>query len=182
MRIACINLGIILLLCITTIHSYAQNPSYQLTVESGGYVDFKIHSMQQYENVSGIDYTNWTRLKIVFKDTTAGVQEWKLGFKANTSDFLTNVPGRVLPLNYVSIDAVDGDTLQAGDGNTSIYIENSPQPLTDASYTSLVTGADEGTYRLYINYHCDSTLLQKYPDYYLTEIIYKIVPQGDPFE
>ncbi|MFO8233877.1 MAG: hypothetical protein R6U04_00535 [Bacteroidales bacterium] len=178
MRVVCKQFLLILLfLFITNTILYTQNPSYQLTIESGGYVDFKIVSMHQYENDGGIDYPSWTRLKVVYNDTTDGTQEWKLGFKAGTSDFITGVENRTLPLNYVSVYVADIDTISNDD---NVSIEDQPLALTD-EYQELVENADEGTYRLYVTYQLDSVLLENYPDYYNTEIIYKIVPNGENF-
>lgn len=178
MRVVCIKILLNLFLLFFVIHIVnAQNPSYQVTIESGGYVDFKIHSMHQYENDGGIHYPDWTRLKIVYNDTTDGVQEWKLGFKASTGEFITGVENRSLPLDYVSIYAADGDTI-SNDGDA--IIQNDPVPLEE-NYQPLLENVDEGTYRVLISYQLDSALLENYPDYYNSEIIYKVVPQEDDF-
>ena len=132
-------------------------------------MDFKIYSLNRYQG--GLSYTNWTRLKIVYKDTTAGTQtdKWFLDFKANTPNFVSSVPERNLPLNYVSIDVSDAD----GNLASTATIVSDPQPLSD-EYTNIIDMGDEGTYRVNITYRLDSVLIGHLPDYYNTELIFKM--------
>ena len=161
-------LKMIILLSLSCRYSLAQNPSARLTVESGGYMDFKIYSLNRYEG--GLEYTTWSRVQIVFRDTTEGKQtdRWSLAFKANTTNFVSSVPGRNLPLDYVSIEISDTDSL-----STTSTLLSGPHELSN-SYTDLVLDGDEGTYNFEITYRLDSALLGRAPDYYNTELIFKL--------
>ena len=90
---------IIVFLVLLDGYSFAQDPTYRLTVESGGYMDFKIYSLDRYDG--GITYTDWTTLRIDFNDSDNS-HEWYLAFKANTNEF-TGSGTRFLPLSSVSI-------------------------------------------------------------------------------
>lgn len=157
----------VLLLLFQTV-TFSQNPTYQLQVESGGYMDFKIYSLNRYEG--GISYDNWTRLKIIFTDTTSGTttDKWYLDFKANTTDFLGSSSN--IPLDYVSIEISDAC---GGCLTSTADLAAGKQQLTDA-YVNLINNGDEGTFRLNITYHLDSVLLNRPPDYYSTELIFKL--------
>ena len=146
--------------------AFSQNPSFRLQIETGGFMDFKIYSLNRYEG--NITYNDWTRLRITYTDTSSGTQfnKWELKFKANTTDFIGSVGN--LPLDYVSIEVND-----AGGNLGGAIIDNGPHPLSD-TYTNLIQGGDEGTFRLSVTYRLDSALLNKSPDYYNTELIFKL--------
>jgi|GEM_PF-1923026 len=150
-----------------------QNPSYQLYVESGGYMDFKIYSLSKYQG--GVSYTNWTRLKIVYTDTTAGTQtnKWYLSFKANTDEFVGVIPTETLPLNYVSLYV---ESLNRENPATSETLYQGPHPLPRSSdgFEPLVKFGDEGVFKLNITYRLDSAVIGHDPDYYNTELIFKM--------
>ena len=161
-------LNVILFLFLSHGYALAQNPTGGITVESGGYMDFKIYSLNRYEG--GLEYTSWSRLQIVFRDTTDGkqVDRWNLSFKANTSNFVSSVPGREMPLDYVSIQVTDADSL-----SSTATILSGPHALSD-TYTDLLLDGDEGTYNLEITYRLDSAVIGRAPDYYNTELIFKL--------
>ena len=150
--------------------SWAQNPTYQLIVESGGYTDFKLHTLSQYDG--GMTYTNWTRLKVVYKDTTSGIQrdKWFLSFKANTPEFESSVDGRTLPLNSISL-FIESLTAQTTGRDGTLY--QGPHSVSDG-YIPLVENGDEGTFHIEISYNLDSPLLGHQPDYYITQLIFKM--------
>mgnify|MGYP006279503799 CR=1 FL=1 len=151
---------------LTSLH--AQNPSYHLFVESGGLIDFKIYSLSRYEG--GITYENWTRLKIVYRDTTPGTQvdKWNLSFKANTPKFYGSM--NEFPLNYISIEASDHNSSIGG----SAIINTNKEALSEGSYIDLVNDGDEGTYWLDITYHLDSSLVGRSTDYYTSELLFQL--------
>jgi len=161
--------GLLLFAVLASLNSKAQNPTYQLTVESGGYTDFKIYSLSQYED--GMSYTNWTRLKIVYKDTTSGIQadRWYLSFKANTTAFEGDIPSRSLPLDYVSLEV---ESLVPEDPAATATLYSGPHDLTDG-FVSLVENGDEGIFRMNITYQLDPTLGYS-PDYYSSQLIFKM--------
>jgi hypothetical protein len=161
--------GLLLLVVFASLNIRAQNPTYQLTVESGGYTDFKIYSLSQYED--GMSLTNWTRLKIVYKDTTSGTQvdRWYLAFKANTTAFEGDIPSRTLPLDYVSLYVQSTGTEDLS--STATFYEG-PHEISD-EFVSLVEEGDEGIFRMSITYQLDAPLGHS-PDYYLTQLIFKM--------
>jgi len=161
--------GLLLLAVLASLNSRAQNPTYQLTVESGGYTDFKIYSLNQYED--GMSYTNWTRLKIAYKDSTSGIQtdRWYLSFKANTTAFEGDIPSRSLPLDNVSLYV---ESLVAEESSATATLYQGPHDISDG-FVSLVENGDEGIFRMTITYQLDPTLGYS-PDYYSSQLIFKM--------
>lgn len=155
----------LLLLCI---EAYAQNPTWRVTVESGGHADFKIYTLEKYEN--GLDYIDWTNLRMVYEDTTSGTQEdkWYLGVKAQDIEFISSFEERSLPLDLLSLEVSDG----GGEDSFGGEIVSEEITLTD-SYQPLVELGDEGNYKLNITYRLDSTLGRP-PAYYNTNLIFKM--------
>jgi len=161
---------VFILTCSTNRSIVAQNPSYRLTVESGGYVDFKINTLNRYQG--GLSYSNWTRLKIVYDDTRTGTQtdKWYLDFRANTTEFVGDIPGNTLPLDYVSIYV---ESIVPEDPTTDAVLYQGPHAL-DGTFTRIVDNGDEGVFRLNLTYNLDSAAIGNPDGYYNTELIFKM--------
>jgi len=75
----------------------SQNITSRLSLQSGGNIYFVFNSIEKYNN--GISYTDWTKVKVYFIDTTnTGSQnptKWKLSVKA-TRDKIMEMVG----MNY----------------------------------------------------------------------------------
>lgn len=162
---------VILMLCVSldVTNTYGQNPVYRLTVRSGGFMDFKIYSLDRYDG--GLVYNDWTKLRVVYKDSTGGRQfnTWNLGVKAATPELQGSALDRNLPLDYISIEVNDGDTL-----SNNATIDHGPHKLSENTLTNIVSGGDEGTYTINITYRLDSSLVGKLPDYYTTELLFEM--------
>jgi hypothetical protein len=182
-RICVLIFNLFLLLFVVSPIQGQINPTYQLHIESGGYVDFKIFSLNQYKNETPpISYSDWTRLKITYTDTTAGKQTdaWRLGFKTESLTFDTSPIGSNISVSSISIEASAADSLESSD-NGVLTFEKNPQAL-DNGWTSIIEDGDEGIYRINITYHLDSALIGKKPEYYNTMLIYKMVKTGETFD
>ncbi|MBS3775481.1 MAG: hypothetical protein KGY70_09850 [Bacteroidales bacterium] len=155
----------------------SQNPTYRLTVSSGGNVEFKVYSFRHYEN--GIDYLDLTHLEIVYADTTAGPHEdeWYLGVKAQDDAFYSNYPGRTLDLSYVTLEASDG----GGDfAFNSGEITSGEISLSSTNYALLVSQGDAGRYRLNVTYHLDS-ITGSVSGFYNTNLLFKMDTVAPPW-
>jgi hypothetical protein len=144
-------------------------PPYSLTVESGGHIEFKVYSLQHYDQ--GITYTNRTTLRI-FCDTLSGKSSnlWYLGVKAQDAEFFCSYPDQSLDLKYVTVQASRGNgenAIETGKMNTDEYV------LSSSTYQPLVEGGDAGNYKVDITYHLDSTKGRP-PGYYNTNFEYRL--------
>lgn len=155
-----------------------QNTTSRLTIESGGSLNFYFNSLQKYK--TGIEYTDWTKLRIYYIDTIAGGGDgayplWKLDVKA-MSPQINGDDGNTLNLNTIELEA--SQLIGVAFGNlTGIQALNN-------SDISLITGADmtrSGTATVYITYYCgqnktgsNNNLLGKMPDYYYVDIVFTL--------
>ena len=174
------NLLIFIILLFSTGQIYSQqNPSYQLYVRNGGSVDFKIITVDQYEN-GNIVYDSWTTLQVNYSDTTSGQQKdaWKLGFKVDKANFDCSYSGSFSASN-LSLQIVTNsyDSLDENSNNLDL----SRVPLTD-SWTTLADGVDEGYYEMDITYRLDSALISTPPGFYNNLIIFDIAEQSGSFD
>jgi len=167
----------ILIFLLFPLQIHAQNPTYRLTVGSGGYVDFKVFSFRHYEQ--GMDYNDWTHLNIIYEDTTVGTHtdEWYLGVKTQDDAFYSNYPGQTLDLSYVTLEATDG----GGDNSFNTgEITSGEISLSSSSYTLLVSQGDAGRYKLNLTYYLDSITGQP-PGYYNTNLIFRMDTVAPPW-
>ena len=155
----------------------SQNPTYRLTVSSGGNIEFKVYSFHHYEN--GIDYLDMTHLEIIYTDTTAGPHEneWYLGVKTQDDAFYSSYPGQTLDLSYVTLEASDG----GGDfAFNSGEITSGEITLSSTNYALLVSEGDVGRYRLNLTYHLDS-ITGNAPGFYNTNLLFKMDTVAPPW-
>ncbi len=149
---------------------HAQDGSYQLTVEAGGAIEFKVYSLRHY--YQGMTYSNRTTMRI-HCDTLSGNQHtdvWYLGVKAQDASFYSSYPGRTLDLDYVTVEIFDGGGI---DAFNSGELTSGEVTLNGSSYAPLVEGGDAGNYKIDLTYHLDSVTGQL-PGYYNTNFLFKM--------
>jgi len=162
------KLLILIIFLISEIFVYSQTTS-RLTIESGGSLNFYFNSLQKYQN--GIEYTDWTKLRIYYNDTGTN-PTWKLDVKALNPTFNGDA-GNTLNLNTLELEA------KGVQGVTGI------QALSNSD-VSLITGeaiTHPGTVTVFITYYCgqnktgsNNNLLGKEPDYYYVDIVFTLGP------
>jgi len=152
---------------------YSQNTTSRLTIESGGSLNFYFNSLQKYQN--GIEYTDWTKLRIYYNDTTdagnVGINPtWKLDVKALNPTFNGDA-GNILNLNTLELEA------------TGIAGVTGIQALSNSDISLITGGAitDPGTVSIFITYYCgqnktgsNNNLLGKKPDYYYVDVVFTL--------
>jgi len=157
------------------IHAQNSQPdTMMIRIESGGSVDFRINSMNKYEE--GVEYQNWTRLAVYFIDEDDPGRSWDLEFKASTM-FIIGDSGKQLDLDIISIEAGDGG------GNTDLSAWMQPEKDLDSGYQLLVADAPQGGFndnKIIITYRCgkgSKILLGEPAGYYVVDIEFKITAQ-----
>ncbi len=153
-------------------YAAGQNTTSRLTIESGGSVNFYFNSLEKYKN--GITYTDWTKLRIYYNDTTdaGGIgiyPTWKLDVKA-LSPTIDGDAGNTLNLNTIELEATGNP------GSTGV------QALSNID-VSLITGGAitaPATTVIFITYNCgksiltQNSLIGKNPDHYVIDIVFTL--------
>ncbi len=142
------------------------NTSRSFNIISGGSVDFRINSLNKYNE--GVEYADWTKLEINIDDL--GQDDiWELQFKANTQNIIGDGDND-LDLDYISLVA----RKEGGNGN-QIEI-----PLED-DFVTLTEGDGEGDISkiVYITYRCgkygDKKLLGEPFGYYVVDLVFRVL-------
>ncbi|MCP4178457.1 MAG: hypothetical protein GY756_11890 [bacterium] len=154
-----------------------QNTTARLTIESGSSVYFNINSFTKYQN--GLDYSNWTRLRVYFIDTTAlgavSNKRWRITVEAMAGNIQGDA-GNTLNLNTIELQAICADA--TGKGIVALPIPGSPIELLDLGTNNVNASLVQ------ISYYCGQSLtvannlLGQPADYYFVDIVYTL--EGDP--
>ena len=162
----------LLFICIFFLNSYIAYSQYVIStsVIYGGNVDFLFGSMTKY--ASGINFNDYTNIKITARDTVNAAARWKFSVYA-TDTQLNGELGNSLPLNNIEIQVICKDHLNATIASTLfVPITSLPQDLiTNIPQTTIGT-----YYSMYITYRCGVTtpLLGKNSDFYFSYLLFKV--------
>lgn len=169
----------ILFLCLLIFFNYyaiAQNTTARLTIESGSSVFFNINTFDKYNN--GTEYTNWTRLRVYFIDTTnvGGItaQNWQLNVEALTANMVGDIGN--LDLNVIELSATCGDAIS--NGIVALDGPGSAVKLLNTGNNNVSSSLVQITYYCGQSKTVTNTLLGKQPDHYVVDIIYTL--ERDP--
>lgn len=154
-----------------------QNTTARLSIESGGNLYFNINSFSKYQN--GLEYTDWTRLRVYFLDTTnLGVvsgQSWRLTVEAMNANIQGDA-GNILNLNTIELQANCTDA--TGKGIVALPVPGAPVELLDLGANNVTSSL------ILITYYCGQSrtvannLVGEQPDYYFIDVLYTL--ERDP--
>jgi len=168
---------ILLIIISSAFAAIAQNTTARLTIESGSSIYFNINTFDKYTN--GVEYTNWTRFRVYFLDTTnAGavtVQKWQLNVEAMSANIAGDA-GNTLDLNTIELIASCGDATPSG-----IVVLAGPGSATKLLHTG---NNNVSASLVQVTYYCGQSktvtneLIGKQPDHYTVDIVYTL--ERDP--
>jgi len=183
---------VVILVLMMTETTYAQEVHSRITLLKGASVPISFDSYNKMYN--GIEYTDWTRFRVLYFDTTStgsltAGSTWQLLVRANTADIQGD--GGIIPMNLDKVELLvtvnNTGTTAAAPSNPATYVAltnvDTPIVIDGANSTGIDIGTASGiTTEVVISYRVGgnggppgiNTVLGSSSGYYSVDLIFTL--------